>query len=241
MTGSIKQDDLRRGETSFALETFCGAEKFFAPTKKYQRRSIRLKGYDYSKTGVYFITICTHNQIPLFGQIVDGEMNLNEIGRLAERCWITIPAHFPQVGLDEFIIMPNHIHGILVIKESDVGAKDVSGAKNVSPLRIPQKQQSGTSQTIGSIIRGFKIGVTKEIRQRNSTLSGQKIFHPTWQRNYYEHIIRDEADLIRVQDYIMANPAHWHEDKENPVGAKDVSPTKHFEGERCFAPTRIKE
>jgi REP element-mobilizing transposase RayT len=171
------------------------------------RRSIRLKGYDYAQAGAYFVTICAHDREFLFGEIVNGEMTLNKTGRLVEQCWNDIPAHFPQVELDEFVVMPNHVHGILSII-------DAVGAKNLSPL--PSQQRAGTSKTIGSIIRGFKIGVTKWMRQHTP-------IHDVWQRNYYEHVIRDEADLIRVREYIATNPVRWAEDAENPRNVDQIS------------------
>ena len=185
-------------------------EKSFAPTEKHRRRSIRLKKHDYKQAGAYFVTICTHNRVMLFGQMVDGELTLNDTGRMVERCWNDIPAHFPQVELDEFVVMPNHVHGILLIT-------DPVGAKNLSPSPpLPSQQRPGTSKTIGSIIRGFKIGVTKWTRE-------QTPIHNVWQRNYYEHIIRDEADLNRIREYIASNPARWDEDDENPGIIKKAS------------------
>ena len=165
--------------------------------ERHHRRSIRLKGYDYSREGAYFVTICTQYRLCLFGEVVDGEMRLNDAGRIAEQCWLAIPNHFPHVALDAFVIMPNHIHGVLWI----VG--DV-GAKNFSPL--PPR---GTSKTIGSVIRGFKIGVTKWFRENTD-------IYTVWQRNYYEHIIRTEDALHRIRRYIATNPLRWHLDRENP-------------------------
>ncbi len=174
--------------------------------KRHSRRSIRLKGYDYSAPGAYFVTVCTQNRECLLGEIVEGEMVLNVTGKVVEKCWLEIPSHFPHVKLDAFCIMPNHIHGILIIIES-------VGAKKFLPL------QHGTSKTIGSIVRGFKIGVTKWVRQHSP---GQKI----WQRNYYEHIIRDEIDYNRIYEYTQNNPLKWELDSLHPanVGAKNLSP-----------------
>ncbi len=132
-----------------------------------------------------------------------GEMKLNECGKIAERCWLKIPQHFPHVTLDEFIIMPNHVHGIVVIDNTNNG-HIVVGAKNFSPLR--NNRPCGTSQTIGSIVRGFKIGVTKWIRQHTD-------IYTVWQRNYYEHIIRNDMDLQRIREYIINNPLNWESDK----------------------------
>jgi REP element-mobilizing transposase RayT len=173
-------------------------EKFFAPTTPaiqimpynpniHHRRSIRLQGYDYSQAGLYFVTICCWNKICRFGKIKNGEMILNDWGMIAQQCWLEIPRHFPHAILHEYIVMPNHIHGIIELWGT-------VGAKNLSPLH-------GTSRTIGSIIRGFKIGVTKQL--------GFSI----WQRNYYEHIIRNEQSYRNISDYIILNPERWQDDK----------------------------
>ena len=201
-----------------------------------KRVSIRLVNYDYSQKGLYFITICTKNRERFFGEIKDGKMFFSEIGKIANDCWNDIPQHFSQAFLHEFVVMPDHIHGIIEINNPPaVGANhyspemnhyspqinnysydnqyliknhtinnvakhtidnrtnDVSTirAKDVSPLR-------GTSQTIGSIVRGFKIGVTKQIG-----------FSP-WQRNYYEHVIRSEIDYLNIANYIIENPLKWN-------------------------------
>ncbi len=169
----------------------------------HRRRSIRLRGYDYAQAGVYFVTICAHDRASLFGEIANGKVTLNDTGRMVEKCWNDIPTHFPHTELDEFIVMPNHIHGILSIIAA-------VGAKNISPL--PTQQRAGTSKTIGSIILGFKIGVTKWVRE-------QTPIHNVWQRNYFEHIIRDELSLHRIREYIATNPACWAEDSENPENA----------------------
>ena len=195
------------------------------------RRSIRLQGYDYSRAGAYFLTVCATNRVCLFGDIANGQMRLNDAGRMAMECWNEIPCHFPDVTLDAFVVMPNHVHGVLMITDT-VGAKHTVGAKNVSPLQ-PGQRPHGTSKTIGSIIRGFKIGVTKWMRTHANV-------HDVWQRNYYEHVIRNNDELNRVREYIVNNPAQWSLDRENPsvgandfVGAKNVSPRS----ERFFAPT----
>jgi len=168
---------------------------------KHHRHSLRLQGFDYSQEGAYFVTVCLQDRACLFGDISDGKMILNDAGLMAEKCWHEIPAHFPHIELDEFVIMPNHIHGILSITTA-------VGAKNVSPL--PSQQMHGPSKTIGSVIRGFKIGVTKWMRQNTPVYN-------VWQRNYYEHIIRDDASLNLIRQYIMDNPARWAEDEENPA------------------------
>lgn len=156
----------------------------------YHRCSIRLKGYNYSWPGYYFVTICTKGRECLFGCIKQNQMCLNSVGELVDRCWRDIPQHFCQVKVREYIIMPNHIHGIIEILPSPVGAN------NHSPLRTPLLQ-SGTSKTIGSVIRGFKIGVTLQMG------------YSPWQRNYYEHIIRTRESYARIVKYMDENPIRW--------------------------------
>ena len=193
----------------------------------HHRRSIRLQGYDYSQEGAYFVTLCAQHRECLFGKIVDGEMVLNDAGRVVVQSWQVIPDHFPSVELDEFVVMPNHVHGILVITNAPVGANDYSPipktsasvrGNEYSPIRAQRPR--GTSKTIGSIIRGFKIGVTKWMRQsRGVNFSHRGCSPAIWQRNYYERIIRNEDELHRIREYIVNNPLKWEFDRENPVGA----------------------
>ena len=286
--------------------------------QKHHRQSIRLQGYDYSQEGLYFITICCQDRAHLFGRIVDGEMILNDAGLQAQECWQDIPNHFPNVVLHEFVIMPNHIHGIIEFVganqyspnndlpnndlpnndspnndlpnkvspnndlpnndspnndlpnndspnqspsnptspdnfdvndlemanggnwvEKDVGIPNVGadvinvendaemayagvcvganagaclganaggclGAKDFSPLR--NVTWRSPSKTIGSVVRGFKIGVTKWMRNNTNVVN-------VWQRNYYDHIIRNEQDYDRISEYIKNNPILWKEDR----------------------------
>jgi REP element-mobilizing transposase RayT len=171
--------------------------------QKHHRRSIRLKNYDYASSGAYFVTIVTHQRQCLFGAIVDGAMRLNEWGAIAERCWMEIPQHYPYVILDAFVIMPNHVHGIIILNEYHFNGPIV-GANNHSPLQ--NERPRGTTQTIGSIVRGFKIGVTKWFRQHTD-------IYNVWQRNYYEHIIRNKTEWQRIRQYIANNPIHWKNDE----------------------------
>ena len=173
-----------------------------------KRKSIRLLDYDYSQNGMYFVTICTQNRQCIFGDIKNGKMMLSDIGEITNNCWYGIPQHFSQASLHEFVIMPDHIHGIIEINL--VGANHYSPSTNhyspstnhYSPFNNSKRAnndlpQHGTSQTIGSIVRGFKIGVTKQIG-----------FSP-WQRNYYEHIIRSEIEYLKITNYIIKNPLKW--------------------------------
>jgi putative transposase len=183
----------------------------------HNRRSIRLKGFDYSQNGEYFITICTYDREPLFGDVVDGEMILNEYGKMAEMFWKEIPLHFPDVELDEFVIMPNHVHGIVVINRASgfVGVPNIGvslGVQNFEPLQeIPQQNlfQKTIPRSIGSIIRGYKTGVTKWFRNNTEIYS-------VWQRNYYERIIRTDAELNNIREYIINNPSNWGNDEKFP-------------------------
>ncbi len=191
----------------------------------YHRCSIRLKGYDYSQPGLYFITIVTKNREHLFGEIKNGKMILNEAGKHTEKCWLEIPMHYPNTVLHAYIIMPNHIHGIIEIADSPVGANNHSpdypsnnmGAYDYTPLRSPQSTPpsrfESPSRTIGSIIRGFKIGVTKWFREHfpDKYPKGTSI----WQRNYWDHIIRDETEYNRIVRYIVNNPKNWKCDQLN--------------------------
>lgn len=170
------------------------------------RRSIRLQDYDYGQDGLYFITICCQNKICWFGRVEDEIMILSKVGLIAKQCWMNIPRHFPLVALHEFVVMPNHIHGILEITGS-VGAKNLSPAGN-SLFQSPSK-------TIGSVIRGFKVGVSKWVRN-NIPAKDFSPLHQTnsiWQRNYYEHIIRGSESHQHISDYIENNPLNWVQDK----------------------------
>ena len=171
---------------------------------KHHRRSIRLKGYDYAQPGWYFITICTQNRVMIFGDVVDGKMTLNPAGRVVEKLWQEITIHYPDVYLDQFIVMPNHIHGIIHIIDN----QKCVGVQNFEPLRQSQKTnqfQKIIPRSIGAIIRGFKTGVTKWYRKNTE-------IHIVWQRNYYEQIIRDENDLYRIRQYIIKNSKKWRDD-----------------------------
>lgn len=179
------------------------------------RHSIRLKDYDYSSEGGYFVTMCVKNRECLFGEIVDGTMRLNDLGKIVDECWRAIPDHFPNVETDEFVVMPDHVHGIIIIVDgqNSVGAPQFVGAQHAVPLQnnIPQREQFGkpTHGTLPTIIRSFKSATTKKINEtRNSP--GESV----WQRNYFERIIRNEDELNRIREYIYNNPARWQQDAD---------------------------
>lgn len=192
----------------------------------HHRHSIRLKGYDYSQSGLYYITICVQDRKCLFGEIVVEVQNfepqrrkmvLNDAGKIADNCWLEIPKHFPDAVLHEYIIMPNHVHGIIELIKTGLQYESVvnAGVQNFEPLRRNQspknEYQKIIPHSIGSIVRGFKIGVTKWFR--NNTVEVQNFEpRPIWQRNYYECIIRDEKSYCRIAEYIINNPENWKED-----------------------------
>ena len=172
----------------------------------HNRRSLRLQGYDYSKEGLYYITICCQDRVCLFGEIINGEMYLNDIGEIANKCWLEIPDHFPNVVLHEYIVMPNHIHGIIELTNS------AAGVENFQPLP-PQRNefQKMIPRSIGSIVKGFKIGVTKWVRNEKPEKFPKD--RKVWQRNYYERIVRNSRSYLNISRYIVNNPSKWEEDK----------------------------
>ena len=184
----------------------------------HHRRSIRLKGYDYSQTGGYFVTVVAWHRECLFGEVMNGEMVLNEYGKIANECWLAIPEHFPNVELGAYIIMPNHVHGIIVIRsnESPLTMKTVDDRRGAALLRPYDDGEQNPYKinvkpgSLGAIVRSYKSAVSYRINKEH---------HATgiWQRNYYEHIIRNETDLQNKTDYIEANPLLWDEDDENPI------------------------
>jgi putative transposase len=187
----------------------------------HHRRSLRLRDYDYSYVGAYYITICTVDRQGLFGQIILTEselfsnvdsstMILNDFGLVTRQCWEAIPEHFTDVELDAFVIMPNHLHGIVVLSgdpDDPVGARHASPSP-LSSLADPPDRISRT--TIGTIVGSFKSAATKRINDLRGT-PGEAV----WQRNYYERIIRGEKELGSIREYIYYNPMKWASDEDN--------------------------
>ena len=168
------------------------------PSHVHNRQSIRLKGYDYSQAGAYFITICTQGRECLFGQVVDGEMHLSEIGQIAQKQWNQIPARFENVELGPFVVMPNHHHGILIVR---AGLAPALGQPQGLPL----------PKTIGDIVGAYKSLVANECIKIFKTKN--QFMGKLWQRNYYEHIIRDEQSYQNIAAYILNNPRQWEADR----------------------------
>jgi REP element-mobilizing transposase RayT len=189
------------------------------------RKSLRLRSYDYSGTGMYFVIVCTHDRKCLFGDVIEGQMRLNDAGRMIDQGWNRLPERFHNVELDQFVVMPNHIHGIIAILSTDVGAplvgarhsdRDDSGSAGIVSSPAPGLR-AGTrpAPTLGRIVGAFKSVTTLEyirgVRVDQWPAFGQKL----WQRDYYERIIRNEKELLEIRKYILENPKRWQEDPEN--------------------------
>ncbi|MBA7587750.1 hypothetical protein ES708_29788 [subsurface metagenome] len=164
----------------------------------HHRRSIRIPGYDYSQDGWYFVTICTQNRKCLFGEITHAKIQLYEYGRIVEEYWKWLARQFKDVYLDEYVVMPNHLHGIIIIRRG--------GSRTAPTPKTPE-----CNKPLGRIIGAFKTVSTKRINIIRKTPAST-----LWQRNYYEHIIRNEDELNRFRRYITDNPANWQTDEENP-------------------------
>lgn len=184
--------------------------------QKHHRKSIRLKGYDYSQAGAYFVTLVTYQRDCLFGEIRDATMFLNDFGKIADECWRAIPDHFPFVELGAHVIMPNHVHGIIVIHADGFALQHVGATQCVAPTPIITRPTGPKPKSLGAIIGSFKSAVSYRINKEYNATG-------IWQRNYYEHIIQNEKDLQHITDYIEMNPSRWDEDDENPIKAQ--SPT----------------
>lgn len=172
----------------------------------HNRRSIRLKGYDYAKSGAYFVTICCKDQQCFLGRIENQEIKFTTIGKIVKMNWENIPCYFKNVTLDEYVIMPNHLHGVIVINDDDCGG--IGRGEVTSPLPSPKSPQRIQKPTLGQIIAYFKYQSTKYVNQLRKT-PGIKL----WQRNYYEHIIHSKNDINRIRKYIIENPLKWRVDK----------------------------
>ncbi len=178
---------------------------------KYRISSIRLRNWDYGWNGSYFITLCTRQGEHFLGEISDNKMILSEIGELAEKYWYEIPIHFPFVKLDVFVVMPNHVHGILIINKTNTecGTGDAPDAETQDPASLLQNPHPSSSKNkfgpqsknLASIVRGYKIGVTRNVRKINPAFA--------WQARFYDHIIRDEDSFRRIKYYILKNPGNW--------------------------------
>jgi putative transposase len=175
------------------------------------RKSIRLKGYDYTQAGAYFITICTKDRRNRFGTVREGIMQMSSVGRIVQKCWNLLPVHFPNVQVDAFMVMPNHVHGIVVILDDPPDFKSLSRGGGVhlnTPTGGYYSHISPRSGSLSVIIRTFKAAVTTWCWRNGHTAFA-------WQRGYYDHIIRNERSLARIREYIVSNPTRWEYDRNN--------------------------
>ncbi|MEN9307975.1 MAG: hypothetical protein RL173_1907 [Fibrobacterota bacterium] len=163
---------------------------------------MRVQGHDYSLQGAYFLTLCLKERILVFGDVKDGEMHLNELGRFVEREWQNVANTYPGVSLDSFVVMPDHVHGIVMI--DDCVNHTNNGAIHESPLQPTERRK----MTISRLVGRFKTVTAKWINSMRGT-PGQAV----WQRNYHDRIIRDSFELHRIREYIAANPSRWGTDK----------------------------
>ncbi|TET35089.1 MAG: transposase [Planctomycetota bacterium] len=190
------------------------------------RRSIRLENYDYSQAGAYFVTICERKRRCIFGRIINGAVRLSQIGKIVQEVWLRSEKVYKNVSLDEFVIMPNHIHGIIVINE-DVGARPrlARNNKRASHGLAPTiKAIAPPRGALGRVIGQFKSSVTRQI---NKTRKSNPIY--IWQRNYYDRVIRNEDELNYIRQYIIDNPVNWDFDRENPRAKKKKKPQEPWE------------
>jgi len=183
--------------------------------QKHHRRSIRLREYDYTTPGAYFITLVSWQRENIFVEILDGMIELNKFGQIAKQQWEKLPRRFRHIELDEFVIMPNHIHGIIIISadRSRGTADEVYDNDAESSRRAPTERfAKPVLGSIPTIVRSYKSSVAYRINIMRDTPGV-----PVWQRNYYEHIVRDEHEWNLINQYIINNPFNWQDDDENPV------------------------
>ncbi len=172
---------------------------------KYRISSARLQSWDYSTNGAYFITICTQNREYFFGKIQKKDMQLSEIGKLALQFWMDIPIHFPFIELGNFVVMPNHVHGILIINNITVETRFIASLPNENIGGICGDKNPMIHNNISKIIRWYKGRCSFESRKINSNFG--------WQSRFYDHIIRNSKSFDRIQNYIIENPSKWENDK----------------------------
>jgi REP element-mobilizing transposase RayT len=195
---------------SLAKEEFLRRHKQELQPLRHNRQSIRLRGHDYTQAGEYYVTLCVKYRESLLGEILRNQVELTRIGEIVKECWEGIPKHFSNAVLDEFVIMPNHMHGIVIL----VGTRKSVGTRHAVSQRVitpPSGEQFGNPirGSLSTIIRSFKSAASNRIHSE-----GYSAF--AWQSRFYEHIIRDAEDHGRIRKYIAGNVSKWFEDKENP-------------------------
>jgi putative transposase len=194
------------------------------------RQSIRIREFDYASPGAYFITICTQDRVELFGDVIGGQMRLSPVGTMVEKAWKNIPQYAPRIGLDEFIVMPNHVHGIVTIgldgwdrSEFHRGRTRRSAPTMTWDIGMvgagfhprPRLESDGSGGSVSAIIQRFKSWTTYQFRMGIKRQGAEPLRRRLWQRNYYEHIVRNDGELDRIREYIRNNPQNWDTDPEN--------------------------
>jgi putative transposase len=179
--------------------------------RQHHRRSIRLKDYDYSQSGAYFVTICVHERECVLGNVIEGETRLNEYGEIVAKCWHDLIDHYPHIGLDAFVVMPNHVHGVIVIDDENVADPMVGAGAGLRPAPTATTKRYPLSE----IVRAFKSFSARRINELRKTAG-----IPFWQRNYYEHVIRNDRELNAIREYSLHNPLRWDADLDNPINTK---------------------
>ena len=172
-------------------------------TGVYGRRSIRLKGYDYTQVGAYFVTVTVRGRLALFGEVVDGVMRLNGAGEMAHAVWLGMPGRFPFVEMDAFVVMPDHVHGIVVIRGDGVRAPIGGVQGNVTTDAVP------TIRALGDVVGAYKSLTTAAYMRGVHTSQWPPFQKRLWQRNFYERVIRDEHEMNEIRAYIRDNPLRW--------------------------------
>ncbi len=187
------------------------------------RHSIRLVGYDYASAGAYFVTLCTQGRLPMFGDVSDGTMHLSAAGEAVVGCWQWLSEQYPYVAVDRFVVMPDHLHGILLMTERGTEDESTSagrgGAARGGSRTAPTErlESNDRRKPLGRLIGAFKTISTKRVNDLRGEPGAQ-----IWQRNYYEHIIRSERALNRIRQYIIENPARWHDDPDDREAFRDL-------------------
>lgn len=180
-------------------------------TARKHRRSQRLPFHDYSASGAYFVTVCTKDRVCLFGDVKEEAMHLNESGRIVEMAWNTLSEHYPNIVLDTIVVMPNHVHGLIIVRDVHMDTADVEMIDDTS-LRATRRRM-----LLPRIMGRFKMTSARRINDLRQSQG-----FPIWQRGYHEHVVRDQGTLKRIRQYITNNPAQWASDAENPDRIESV-------------------
>ena len=193
------------------------------------RRSVRLKGYDYATAGAYFVTVVTQERLCLFGDVTDGKVRLSVAGRLVRRVWESLPDRFAGLALDAFVVMPNHVHGVVVMDRPAgaplVGDRSGRGAADPGdrPGATTRVAPTPDGYALSDVVHAYKSSTTAHYARRVTADGWPPFPGRLWQRNYYEHVVRGDDDLDRIRTYIQENPLKWELDTENP----DVAGKRH--------------